>query len=202
VSAYLRVVRRILAQVPGAGVILAHHAGWQDGETKKKRERGSSAFRGNSDVTLYLELAGEDPKRGEAYLLLRTYKARDVEKPAPLSCIRRRVSLNESDSRGEPVTSCIIEPDLRTREEREADADSAEDAENRIVDLRVLRKITEHPQLATSLEQIRILAALKRNIVCESVARLIDRHWLLLPEHKRLPYVVTDDGQAALKEEN
>jgi len=46
VSAYLRVIRRILSHVPEAAAILAHHAGWQDGQASRKRERGSSALRG------------------------------------------------------------------------------------------------------------------------------------------------------------
>ena len=32
VSAYLRAVRRLLAPYPEAAGLLAHHAGWQDGE--------------------------------------------------------------------------------------------------------------------------------------------------------------------------
>src|SRR5262249_41634395 len=39
-AAYLRAVRRILATCPGAAAILAHHAGWQDGDQSRKRERG------------------------------------------------------------------------------------------------------------------------------------------------------------------
>ena len=35
VAAYLRAVDRILAPHPQAGCILAHHAGWQDGEVKR-----------------------------------------------------------------------------------------------------------------------------------------------------------------------
>ncbi len=48
IAAYLRMVRRLLARVPRAGALLIHHSGWQDGETPRKRERGSSALRGTS----------------------------------------------------------------------------------------------------------------------------------------------------------
>ena len=114
VSAYLRAVRRIVAHVPEAAAILAHHAGWQDGESRRKRERGSSAFRGNVDVTLYLEGGHYDTARGEAQLVLRALKVRDTERPPPIRLVRRRVELAESIGRGEPVTSCIIERDRRT----------------------------------------------------------------------------------------
>ena len=52
VSAYLRAMRRLMARVPGAGWTLVHHAGWQDSDAARKRERGSSAWRGNCDATL------------------------------------------------------------------------------------------------------------------------------------------------------
>ena len=91
VSAYLRSVRRLMTRVPGAATLLLHHSGWQDGDAKRKRERGSSAFRGNVDATLYLEAETYDAERGEARLILRALKVRDGERPAPLSLIRRRV---------------------------------------------------------------------------------------------------------------
>ena len=66
VSAYLRAIRRLLGRVPGAGAVIVHHAGWLDAAgPKRKRERGSSAFRGNCDATLYLEPDGEDAGQGE-----------------------------------------------------------------------------------------------------------------------------------------
>ncbi|MPY89611.1 MAG: AAA family ATPase, partial [Luteitalea sp.] len=49
VSSYVRAIRRLLEHIPKAGAVLVHHAGWQDGESKRKRERGSSAWRGNVD---------------------------------------------------------------------------------------------------------------------------------------------------------
>ena len=120
VSAYLRVVRRMLTSVPGAAAILAHHAGWQDGDTQRKRERGSSAWRGNCDATFYLEVGASRSESGETELTLRTLKVRDDERPAPLRLVRRVVEVpGQMNRRGDPITSCVIERDRRTREDWE-----------------------------------------------------------------------------------
>ena len=134
VSAYLRAARRLLTNVSGAALVLAHHSGWLDGESKRKRERRSSAFRGNVDVTLYLEVERYDADQGEAELTLSTRKIRDSERPAPLRLIRRRVELNEDDGHGQPVTSCVIEADRRSREDRDAAQQQAAEAEHRDLD--------------------------------------------------------------------
>ena len=116
VAAYIRAVRRLLACVPGAAGILAHHTGWQDGDSRRKRERGSSAFRGNCDATLYLEVDSDGSDRNrEARITLRALKVRDEDLPAPLHLIRKQVVLAETDSWGRPLTSCVIEADNRSR---------------------------------------------------------------------------------------
>ena len=58
VAAYMRVHRRLLAALPGAAGLVPITPGGRDGESQRKRERGSSAWRGNCSCTLYLE-AGE-----------------------------------------------------------------------------------------------------------------------------------------------
>jgi RecA-family ATPase len=201
VSAYLRAVRRLMTHVPGAAAILAHHAGWQDGETKRKRERGSSAWRGNCDVTLYLDAGETHADRGETELTLRALKVRDAERPAPLYLIRRRIELPEmagADIRRGPVTSCVIERDRRTREDREAEEAQARDAEYLATDLQVLRLLAAQPNLATAQNRLRMALGLKRDLVYAAIARLIERGWVLPPERQRQPYVVTPDGLTAL----
>ena len=84
VSAYLRAVRRLLAHSPDAGCLLVHHTGWQGGQNAQKRERGSSAFRGNVDASAFLEVAQDDRERGEARLTLTTVKVRDGDTLPPL----------------------------------------------------------------------------------------------------------------------
>ena len=64
VSAYFRAVRRLAAPYPQAAVLLAHHAGWQDGDDPKRRERGSSAFRGTVDGSFYLDVTAENKELG------------------------------------------------------------------------------------------------------------------------------------------
>jgi hypothetical protein len=198
VSAYLRVVRRFVTIVPTAGALLSHHAGWQDGETQRKRERGSSAWRGNVDATLYLEAADYNADTGEARLTLRTLKVRDSERPAPQYLVRRRVELpGEIDRYGQPVTSCIIERDRRSREDREAEQQEALTREQQETDLRTLHAIAEHPEAATSQDKLRGLLGARKAVVTDSLARLMQAA-LVLPGRQRQPYQLTSAGQIAL----
>lgn len=199
VSAYLRAVKRVAATVPGAGTVLAHHSGWQDGAITRKRERGSSAFRGNIDGSLYLERGHYDEETHEARLILRALKVRDDELPPPMYLIRRRVTLTATAGEaatGREVTSCIIERDTATKEERQAEAAKEREA----LDLQVLRVIAERPDLATAQDRIRAAAGLQKNLVCEAISRLIGLRWVEPPTRQRQPYTITIAGQAALTE--
>ncbi len=193
VSAYLRSVRRLMGSVPGAAIVLAHHSGWQDGDNKRKRERGSSAFRGNVDCTLFLEAGTHNADRGEAQLTLKTLKARDSERLAPLHLIRRRVELSEMDAHSDPVTSCVIEGDRRTREERDAESQQVVNATNRETDLAVLRVLRDHPD-ATSQQAIRDYASLSSTRVSQSISRILHAQWAVRPAKQRQPYTLTASG--------
>jgi hypothetical protein len=203
VAAYQRAVRRIMAYVPRAATVLAHHAGWQDSETQKKRERGSSAWRGNSDAVLFLEAGSSDSTReGEVPLTLRALKVRDAERPAPLHLIRRRIELAEgagADLRRGPVTSCVIDHDRRTREDREAEAMATADRQRHEIDRQTLRAILEHPDEATSQNALRLLVGMRKDAVSDAVARLLHHGWVRLPSRQRQPYTVTDAGRQALE---
>lgn len=197
VSAYLRAVRRIMALVPSAAAILAHHAGWQDGESQRKRERGSSAWRGNCDATLYLEVGSYDQTRGEAALTLTALKVRDGEKPGPLHLVRRRVELSEMDRHGGPLTSCVIDSDRRSREDREAERIAAVGVAHEKTDLAVLRAMRDYPA-ATSIARLRPYVGLRTDAVSESVARILRAK--LAREGKRgQPYKLTKAGHTRLK---
>jgi hypothetical protein len=196
VAAYLRAVRRIMAGVPGAAAILAHHAGWQDGETQRKRERGSSAWRGNCDATLYLEAGEYDADRGEAQLTLRTLKVRDAERPAPLHLVRRRVALLELDRRGEPVTSCVIDSDRRSREDREAERIASVEATRHAMDHAVLRAMRDYPA-ATSIARLRPYVAQRTEMVSDAVARIL-REKLAIEGKRGQPYTLTEAGLVRL----
>jgi hypothetical protein len=201
VAAYLRAVRRVMARVPGTAAILAHHAGWQDGEQQRKRERGSSAWRGNCDGTLYLEAGEYDAERGETALTLRALKVRDAERPAPMHLFRRRVEIAEriaDDIRRGPVTSCVIDSDRRSREDREAAQAAAAETETRAIDQRLLRVIAERPDSATSQDRLRVAVGLRRDLVQAAVVRLLDRGWIELPARQRQPYTVTVQGLSEL----
>jgi hypothetical protein len=195
VSGYLRAVRRLMAVVPGAATVLAHHAGWQDGDTPRKRERGSSAWRGNCDATLYLEAERYDADRGQAELTVTTLKTRDGEIPPPLRLLRQRVDLHERDRHGRPRTSCIIDRDPRTPDERaEAERVAREESQHSL-DVRLLHLMRDKPNLTTSKEAIRDALGLGAPAVRASVARLLERGWIQPPEKQRLPYRVTDAGR-------
>src|SRR5437773_5214312 len=153
----------------------------------------------DSDYTVYLEAGAYDPARGEAALTLRTLKARDIERPAPLYLLRRRVPLNEADRRGQPMTSCLIERDRRTRQDREAEHDQAVAVAHRDTDLRVLRCLRDHPD-ATSLRVIRHYVALGDPAVRAAVGRILQGGWAEPPGRQRQPYTVTAAGHAALNE--
>jgi hypothetical protein len=202
VSAYLRAVRRIAAALPDAGVILTHHAGWQDGEQQRKRERGSSAWRGNVDATLYLEASDYDPATGRARLTLHARKVRDEELPAPLRLIRRRVELpGVTDAYGRPATTCIIEADGGTSADHDAAARQKVDQESRAFDLRTLRLIVDRPDLATSVDKIRIALGNRTALVSQSISRLVNAGLLTPPDRRGDAYRATPEGLAALHED-
>lgn len=198
-SAYQRAVRRIIAPVPSAAAVLLHHSGWQDGEARRKRERGSSAWRGNADATLYLE-AHEPDESGDVRLTLTTLKLRDAERRPPLHLIRRRVDVQGVDRWGNPLSSCVIVPDTRTRTDREAEAAAEARAEDRALDLRTLRAIADRPEVATSQDRIRQLLGAGKAIVSDSIARLIRAGWIL-PGRRGEPYSVTEAGRGTLQAE-
>lgn len=194
VSAYLRAVRRILAVVPGAGAVLVHHVGWQDGDpaTRRRRERGSSAFRGNVDQTFHLEAeAVEDSSL--VPVVLRALKVRDGERPAPVRMLRRRVDLGGFDQHGHPLTSCVMEPDTRPAEDpagetRRAEERSAAEAE---IDAAILLAIQTHPVEVTSTERIRGFVGRSKPEVTASVDRLIASGRVLPPSRQRAPYTLS-----------
>lgn len=197
VSAYLRAVRRMVDRLPGCAALLVHHAGWQDGEQQKKRERGSSAFRGNVDATLYLEAGPYDPRTESAPLTLTTHKVRDGEKPPPLRMVRQRVTFPELTAHGKPLTSCVIDPDPRTATDIAADLQAQADAAARADDQRTLRVLADHPTV-TAQVTLRQLAGIGKVNLEASLARLLRLGWIAHPEKQRQPYTLTPLGRQSM----
>ncbi len=195
VSAYLRAARRILAAVPGAALVLLHHAGWQDGQEKRKRERGSSAFRGNVDATLYLEASEPEPD-GSVRLTLRMLKARDAAPRPPLFLVRRKVDLPGFDCWGEPLSSCIVERDTTTREDRERATAARLDAEAQAQERALLHAILEYPE-ATSINLLRPRVGWGKSTVADVVARAL-RERLIVEGKRGAPYQITTGGRDLL----
>jgi AAA domain len=190
VAAYLRAMRRLLAPYPEVGAILAHHAGWQDGETSRKRERGSSAFRGNVDGTLYLEVTDENRELGVASLTLTALKVRDEARPAPLRLLRATVTLAIVDADGRPHRTCRIETDPRSRqdvadEQARATADAAAALDRRAYDLIAKGEIT-------NLRMLRLLLGVKTDAAEGAVARLLMAGRVRRPARQRAPYTVVN----------
>jgi AAA domain len=198
VSAYLRAVRRLMAGAPEAAWILNHHTGWQDGDSPRRRERGSSAWRGNCDATLYLEAGEYDPVRAETRLTLHTRKVRDGERPPPLHLVRRRVGLSARDARGRPVTSCVIDGDDRTAADVEAERTEAGRRLEAQCDRAVLRAIRD--RAVTSQAELRDYAGLGAGVVAEALGRVLRAGWARRPERQRQPYTLTAAGVQALTE--
>jgi ABC-type dipeptide/oligopeptide/nickel transport system ATPase component len=198
VSAYLRAISRIAsAGAPGAAVGLVHHMGWQDGDQARKRERGSSALRGNVDVTLLLEADADQADPHEVHLLLRTVKNRDEERGAPIRLIRRRVVLNGFGPKGRLLTSCVIEQDRRTVADLEAEAQAAQEAADRELDQRVLRAIHQHAP--TSLDALRMAARVRRDVVYATLSRLVSVG-LARRAVRGEPFALTAEGLQAIGE--
>ncbi len=206
VAAYIRAVKRIGAVVPTAALVVMHHAGWQDGESKRKRERGSSAWRGNADASFYLEQQGDyNRDTGEAALVLSTLKTRDGEKSAPLRMVRRRVTLSTLNQWGKPESTCIIEADPRTHEECRAEEMAGELARAAAVasdyDKRVLRAIADNPEVAINQDGLRMLTGGRKTGVGDAISRLVSAGLVLLPAGRRKPYTLTPAGVAVLSAE-
>jgi hypothetical protein len=195
-SAYVRVARRTVSAAPHAACVLIHHAGWQDGDAPKKRERGSSAWRGNVDATMYLEAGDYDEHTGTVPITLSALKVRDAERPADLRLIRRRVSLNEMDPRGQPVTSCVIDRDHRSREMMRAEKAAEIAKASATLDTVVLRAIRDHPA-ATSNNLLQPFVGQRAAVVRDAVARLLG-NGLLIKGIRNHPFTITTAGLEVL----
>jgi hypothetical protein len=193
VSSYLRAIRRILAATPGAAALLAHHAGWQDGDTKRRRERGSSAWRGNVDATLYLEGDRDEKIPGLYALRLQTLKVRDSERPEPLHLIRRCVQISGEDSHGGRLSSCVVERDVFWQQ----GLDAGRSAREGLIDLRTLTVIAERPDLSINLESLKNALRMRKAAIGDSVRRLLESGFIESGRRNQ-PYSISTAGSAHL----
>jgi hypothetical protein len=106
------------------------------------------------------------------------------------------VRLEEFSRNGEPVTSCVIECDSRTREDREAAQARATAASHRETDIAVLKAIRDHD--VTSQRALRDYVGLGYEIVMRSLSRVLQEGWATRPRRQRDPYALTDAGKALL----
>lgn len=196
VSAFLRALTRIMRDAPYAGCLGLHHSGWVAGNASKKRERGSSAWRGNSDAVLYLQRKEEAVGGTAVRLSLTTEKARNAARSAPLSLTLRSVVIGGLDEFGSPRTSCIIEADEHLGQDFEAKREE-EQQETQKLDLRTLLAIHGHPTKATSVDGVRKLLSVSKAKAFDAVTRL-HAAGLIEPGERGKPYRLTEKGLAAL----
>ena len=84
-----------------ACVMLVHHIGIE--ESAKKRVRGSSAFKGNSDFQYLVQ------KTGANGITLTQMKQKDVKEQKPLHFVKKEVILPDKDEDGMNITSAVLE---------------------------------------------------------------------------------------------
>lgn len=197
VAAFLRAVSRVMVEAPQAACMSLHHSGWVAGDPAKKRERGSSVWRGNSDAVLYLESVGATADRSEVRLELSTLKVRNVAQPPPLHLVRRRVYIEGFDEFGDPRTSCIVERDPRSHSDRQAEAEAAKQSEADKVLLEVLEVIRDHAP--KNRDELRARIRARKSTVSD---RLTDALRLKLVTEGRRgdPFRLTDEGLERLAE--
>ena len=85
-------------------------------------------------------------------------KTRDGELPALLHLMRRRMDTLRVIG-GRIAISCVIAPDCRTRDAREADQTAAVTKDQQAADWKVLQILADRPDLASSQDTIRRLAS-------------------------------------------
>lgn len=190
VSAYIRALRGLMALIPRAACVAAHHAGWQDGEQKKKRERGSSDFRGSSDGSFYFEREEEDASA--AYFTLRCLKTRDDRK-RNTRLIRQTVDVTYL---GHVATTCVVHLDPRTDEDVNKEKKQEEDAEKAAIEMKVLTVISRNAKL-TSQTAVRDAVGGNRDMVVAALSRL-EGEGYVEHEGQRRPYRVTEAGKVRL----
>jgi AAA domain/DnaB-like helicase N terminal domain len=186
IAAYLRAVRRLLAPYPTAGAILAHHAGWQEGEGGRKRERGSSAFRGNVDATLYLEVTGVNWELGITDLALTALKVRDEARPAPLRLLRTTVPLSTVDAEGRAHRTCRIESDSRSPQDLADERARETAAQEAALDQRALRLIGQGG--ITSVKALRHRLEVRYEVAEAVLMRLLQAGRVQAPGRQREAY--------------
>jgi hypothetical protein len=192
VSAYLKVVRTIQREVaPKSFLLFTHHTGWQDGEHKKPRERGSSDFRGNVDTAMYLQ---GNPMKPEC-LTLMFNKVRDGKKPADVALYRESVTLATLDHWGDPQTSCVvISRGKSSQPAADVDVDDANWEESL---LKMLKTINSN-KITTQEHLCKLTTFVKRAI--RSLLADAEAFGYIYPPVKQKPYQLTPEGLERLGE--
>jgi hypothetical protein len=100
-----RAIRALdLVQDAGAGIVIVHHAGWQDTRSSRRRARGSSAMAGSVDILLFLEgAAGTQAPR-----VLRHQGGRlSMDEPRPLTVVHAAGQLQTFDA-GKVTSGAVV----------------------------------------------------------------------------------------------
>jgi hypothetical protein len=195
-SEYLRVVRRIQREAaPESFVLLNHHTGWLDGDTKKKRERGSSDFRGNVETSIYLEKTGT--LDGNVTLTLLFVKVRDSKPLPPVRLVRKTIQLDGVDQWGASRASCVVVKDPRTDEQIRYEERRKQDAEESILLDQLLEAL--RGMSITSKDEIGPAIGVSRNKGREILIRG-QREGLITRPRKQSPYRPVESAERIRRE--
>ncbi len=107
----------------------------------------------------------------------------------------------ETDRRGKPLSSCVIDPETKTAGDLAAEKAHAEAAAHLSDDRAVMRAILAHPDTATSQDRLKALCGgIRKERVTAAVSRLLSAGWITFPTKQRQPYTVTPTGRQGLAE--
>jgi len=176
---FIHAVKRICEPYKDAAILLVHHTGWQDANDPKKikkRERGSSALRGNADNTFILLEDKESAAAAEGYLVMLCLKMKDGRKSKPLSM-----------QRVERADSCVMVKDERKREPIEV-KEAREEDELRVAVLEAVRD--SH---LNNKDEVRVKVGKRKPEVGVEINELIAGKFII--EGKRgEPFIITKNG--------
>ena len=177
IADYVGVVRSALCEVaPNATVLIYHQTGWQDGKEAKKRERGSSVIRGNTEGAIFLERLGERDGRDQK-LRLSLMKQRDGDTEGELLLVRRVVEVLDAAGNtlcnrwGKPVTSCIIVDDPTGKTSAQHKAADDESKLGVMCD-RIVAAVEASPVPLTSAPEVRALVSGDTGLKVRAMSRL------------------------------
>lgn len=165
--------------------------------------RGSGVVFGAIDTQIELTTESEEDEAviDTRNVTVKCTKQKDDQRPLPLELqgcvtpVRNSDGIEMVHESGRPITSLVMRLGS-SKDARDAKQQKQEDTQHG-TDLLILRTIQQYPT-ATSIQQLRMRAGVKNNIVAETVGRLLRAEWI--SEGKRgSPYTILPLGAEQIK---